>query len=75
MSRRISIVVFLLSLPSLSAQSAEETAKSLTFVKANYTKYEYEIPMRDGKKLFAAVYAPKDTSQRSMGAPPGGRCW
>ncbi len=32
-------------------------------VKAHYTKYEYQIPMRDGKKLFTAVYVPKDASQ------------
>jgi putative CocE/NonD family hydrolase len=32
-------------------------------VKANYTKYEYRIPMRDGKKLFTAVYVPKDFSK------------
>lgn len=32
-------------------------------VKARYTKYEYLIPMRDGIKLFTAVYVPKDTSQ------------
>jgi putative CocE/NonD family hydrolase len=31
-------------------------------VKANYTKYEYMIPMRDGVRLFTAVYVPKDTS-------------
>lgn len=30
----------------------------------NYTKYEYEIPMHDGVKLFTAVYAPKNTSKR-----------
>jgi putative CocE/NonD family hydrolase len=34
------------------------------FVKAHYTKFEYRIPMRDGKKLFTAVYVPKDQSQR-----------
>ncbi len=38
-------------------------AQGLEFVKANYTKYEFEIPMRDGVKLFTAVYAPKDASQ------------
>lgn len=32
-------------------------------VKERYTKYEYRIPMRDGKKLFTSVYAPKDTSR------------
>src|SRR5580704_5799467 len=28
-----------------------------------YTKYEFMIPMRDGVKLFTAVYAPKDNSK------------
>ena len=32
-------------------------------IKAHYTKYEYRIPMRDGVKLFTAVYVPKDTLQ------------
>jgi predicted acyl esterase len=35
---------------------------SSAFVKANYTKREYRIPMRDGVKLFTQVYAPKDSS-------------
>ena len=33
-------------------------------IKANYTKHEYAIAMRDGKKLFTSVYAPKDRSKR-----------
>ena len=33
-------------------------------VKANYTKSEHMIAMRDGVKLFTAVYSPKDTSQK-----------
>jgi putative CocE/NonD family hydrolase len=33
------------------------------YVRAHYTKYEYRIPMRDGKKLFTAVYVPKDAAQ------------
>lgn len=33
------------------------------YVKAHYTKYEYRIPMRDGKKLFTSVYVPKDAAQ------------
>src|SRR5262249_42287292 len=33
------------------------------YVRANYTKYEYRIPMRDGVRLFTAVYVPKDDSQ------------
>ena len=38
-------------------------AQGLEHVKANYTKYEYRISMRDGKRLFTAVYVPKDDSQ------------
>ncbi|KQQ45873.1 X-Pro dipeptidyl-peptidase [Duganella sp. Leaf126] len=33
-------------------------------VRAQYTKYEYRIPMRDGTRLFTAVYVPKDASRR-----------
>jgi len=32
-------------------------------VKEHYTKYEYRIPMRDGVRLFTAVYLPKDASR------------
>ena len=32
-------------------------------VKANYTKYEFRVPMRDGAKLFTAIYVPKDQSK------------
>lgn len=38
-------------------------AQGLEHVKAHYTKYEYRIPMRDGKRLFTSVYVPKDDSQ------------
>jgi len=31
--------------------------------RANYTKFEYKIPMRDGVKLFTAVYQPTDRSK------------
>lgn len=34
------------------------------YIRANYTKYEFQVPMRDGKKLFTAVYLPKDNSQQ-----------
>ena len=33
-------------------------------VKANYTKTEQMITMRDGVKLFTSIYAPKGTSQK-----------
>jgi uncharacterized protein len=43
--------------PLTAAQAAEQ-------LRARYTKYEYRIPMRDGVRLFTAVYVPKDTSER-----------
>ncbi len=32
------------------------------YIPAEYEKFEYRIPMRDGKRLFTAVYVPKDLS-------------
>jgi putative CocE/NonD family hydrolase len=39
-------------------------AQGVEFIKANYTKYEYKIAVRDGKKLFTSVYVPKDDSEK-----------
>ncbi|MEZ5351825.1 MAG: CocE/NonD family hydrolase [Bryobacteraceae bacterium] len=39
-------------------------AQGLDYIKAHYTKHEFRIPMRDGVKLFTAVYTPKDGSRR-----------
>ncbi|MEZ5759103.1 MAG: CocE/NonD family hydrolase [Emcibacteraceae bacterium] len=33
-------------------------------LKANYTKQEYYIPMRDGTRLFTSIYTPKDDSKK-----------
>jgi putative CocE/NonD family hydrolase len=45
------------------AQPGPGYSPDADYVKANYTKYEYQIPMRDGKKLFTSVYVPKDQSK------------
>src|SRR5271154_5492610 len=53
-------------LPELAVAQAPKKAPDpelRDYIKANYTKYEYLIPMRDGVKLFTAVYVPKDDSQ------------
>ena len=34
------------------------------FLVRNYTKSEYQIPMRDGVKLYTIVYSPKDTVKK-----------
>ena len=38
-------------------------SQGLEYVKSNYTKHESYIAMRDGVRLFTAVYIPKDHSQ------------
>src|SRR5205085_12394797 len=40
--------------------AAAQASTGATFVRENYSKYEYRIPMRDGVKLFTSVYIPKD---------------
>ena len=39
-------------------------AQQSTYVEENYTKQEFQIPMRDGVKLHTVVYSPKDASQK-----------
>src|SRR5262245_45186616 len=39
-------------------------AQGIDYIRANYTKFEYEIPMRDGVRLFTSVYVPKDSSKK-----------
>ena len=48
---------------SPAAQDKETPEEHAVWIKANYTKYEHMIPMRDGVRLFTAVYAPKDVSK------------
>jgi uncharacterized protein len=38
-------------------------AQGIEYVKAHYTKFEYRIPMRDGVRLFTAVFVPKEDGQ------------
>jgi uncharacterized protein len=46
--------------------NAEQAPK---WIEANYTKNEYQIPMRDGVRLFTAVYIPKDASLLRINYP------
>ena len=58
----ILLTVFLLLLCSIHSVAADNE-KPAYEVREHYTKFEYRIPMRDGVKLFTAVYVPKDQSQ------------
>jgi putative CocE/NonD family hydrolase len=43
---------------------AQDPAQDAVRIAERYTKYEYQIPMRDGARLYTAVYVPKDASQK-----------
>jgi putative CocE/NonD family hydrolase len=59
---RLLLCVAAMGLLCLTRQSGAQQVTG--GVKDRYTKMEYQIPMRDGVKLFTVVYAPKDTSQK-----------
>ncbi len=58
----------LLTAGPLAAAAAAQTQQSgqdlAAFIKASYTKHEFRIPVRDGVRLFTAVYIPKDNSEK-----------
>jgi putative CocE/NonD family hydrolase len=62
LSHRSLTVVFVIALAGV-CDTRDVVGQGLEHVKSHYTKYEYRIPMRDGKRLFTAVYVPKDDSQ------------
>ena len=56
------LAIFALSTTLLHSQQPAPDAPKEDYVRAHYTKYELRIPMRDDKRLFTAVYVPKDTA-------------
>jgi len=38
--------------------------RDAAWIRSHYAKYEFRIPMRDGKRLFTAVYEPIDASKK-----------
>ncbi|MFA6980934.1 MAG: CocE/NonD family hydrolase [Ignavibacteriaceae bacterium] len=56
MKKNIIIFFFIFFAVGIGAQDS-------SYIAEHYTKHEYQIPMRDGAKLFTAVYTPKDTTQ------------
>lgn len=49
----------------LYALTDAQTKQNSIFVKDNFTKQEFYIPMRDGTKLFTIAYIPKDISKNN----------
>jgi hypothetical protein len=46
-----------------STSHAQQSEDSESYVREHFTKQAYQIPMRDGVRLYTVVYAPKDASQ------------
>ncbi|HVS82483.1 MAG TPA: CocE/NonD family hydrolase [Pyrinomonadaceae bacterium] len=67
---KLSIAFLLLALSALASfaqgpgQMSQQQRELADYIKSHYTKREVMIPMRDGVKLFACIYEPKDTSQK-----------
>src|SRR5438105_8863163 len=64
----LKLVLLLLAFSVTSLAQTSRPANVVTaaqlYLREHYTKYEFNIPMRDGVKLLTAVYAPKDDSRR-----------
>src|ERR1700753_2383687 len=58
------VFTFILFAAETFAQPGAGNSPDAAYVKANYTKYEYQVPMRDGIKLFTSVYVPKDSTKK-----------
>lgn len=57
------IISFVTLLFCTLATVGQNMKKDSVYMRTHYDKAEYQIPMRDGKKLFAVVYTPKDKSK------------
>src|SRR5262245_9117120 len=57
---RRAVACWLVLVP-LTSHASRLTAQAFD-LKSAYQKYEYQIPMRDGVKLFTSVYVPRDTT-------------
>ncbi|MCD6064948.1 MAG: glutaryl-7-ACA acylase, partial [Flavipsychrobacter sp.] len=56
--------IFHLLLLLVSAQCIADTKSDSSWVRQHYTKREIYIPMRDGIRLYTAIYEPKDRAAR-----------
>ncbi|HTE33252.1 MAG TPA: CocE/NonD family hydrolase [Chryseolinea sp.] len=58
------LISMLFSIACLSVASAQDAKQDSVYMRMNYDKFEYQIPMRDGIKLFAVAYTPKDKTKK-----------
>jgi len=58
---RASLAVWVVIMPAACARAQEGTSDFR--IADHYTKYEYQIPMRDGVRLYTAVYVPRNSTR------------
>jgi uncharacterized protein len=51
-------------LVAAQAGHAQDVGNIPAYIKQNFTRQDYQIPMRDGVKLYTTVYSPKDQTQK-----------
>jgi len=56
-------ILLLIGLPAIAQQTPEQRELA-EYIRDNYEKREVMIPMRDGVKLFTAIYTPEKKSQK-----------
>jgi hypothetical protein len=62
MKRLALLAVILMCFQNIKAQS--QAAQDSTYIRDNFSKKEVYITMRDGIRLFTAIYSPKDKSKK-----------
>jgi len=62
MKKTVWTIVLLLFITISYAQTV--FTQDSAWIRDNYIKKEFQVPMRDGTKLFTAVYMPKDASEK-----------
>jgi putative CocE/NonD family hydrolase len=62
-SRKFLIIFVGIATGSFLAVQTRSQIEGASGIREEYVKSEYRIPMRDGKRLFTAVYAPRDRSR------------
>src|SRR5712691_5177755 len=59
----ILVLVLLAVAGRQEAAIAQDTQQLESYLRLHYVKHEHMIPMRDGVKLFTAVFVPRDTTR------------
>ena len=63
MHRFVGLMLFVIVYLHVPPCEAQDTTSLESYIRLHYTKQEHLIPMRDGKKLFTAIYLPRDTTR------------